>query len=78
MCSVLGVSVSAYYDWEGEQVSAHERRDSELSEVIRALFTEFHGRYGAPRIQYELAKRGCSIVVLLMDGVEEFSTEGRL
>ena len=61
MCSVLGVSVSAYYEWEGEQVSAHERRDSELLELIRALFAEFHGRYGAPRIHDELTKRGVHV-----------------
>ncbi|HEX6273601.1 MAG TPA: IS3 family transposase [Polyangiaceae bacterium] len=61
MCSVLGVSVSAYYEWEGEQVSAHERRDGELLELIRALFAEFHGRYGAPRIHDELTKRGVHV-----------------
>ena len=61
MCRVLGVSVSAYYEWESEQVSAHERRDGELSELIRALFVEFHGRYGTPRIQDELAQRGVPV-----------------
>jgi transposase InsO family protein len=58
MCRVLEVSVSAYYGWEREQESAHERRDDELGVLIRRLFTEFHGRYGAPRIQDELAKAG--------------------
>lgn len=37
MCSVLGVSSSAYYEWEAEQESAHERRDAELLALIRAI-----------------------------------------
>jgi DNA-binding XRE family transcriptional regulator len=44
MCEVLGVSPSAYYEWEREQQSQHARRDSELLELIRALFAEFRGR----------------------------------
>ena len=48
MCRVLGVSASAYYEWEREQESAHERRDGELLELIRAIFERSRGRYGAP------------------------------
>lgn len=58
MCSVFGVSASAYYEWEREQESAHERRDGELLELIRAVFARFRGRYGAPRIQGRLAREG--------------------
>jgi putative transposase len=58
MCSVFGVSPSAYYEWEREQESAHARRDGELLELIRAVFVRFRGRYGAPRIQGRLAKQG--------------------
>jgi transposase InsO family protein len=61
MCRVLEASVSAYYEWEREQESAHERRDDELSALIRRLFAEFRGRYGAPRIQRELAKAGVRV-----------------
>ena len=61
MCSVLGVSASAYYEWEREQESAHERRDGELLELIRAVFALFRGRYGAPRIQRRLAKDGVHV-----------------
>jgi transposase InsO family protein len=61
MCKVLGVSASAYYDWEREQQSAHERRDLELSALIQQLFIEFRSRYGAPRIQRELAKTGVHV-----------------
>ena len=58
MCEVLSVSPSAFYDWVGEQEANHERRDAALRARIQQLFVEFHGRYGAPRIQAELAKEG--------------------
>jgi putative transposase len=61
MCSVLGVSASAYYDWECEQESLHERRDAELLALIRAIFARFRGRYGAPRIQRRLAGQGVRV-----------------
>jgi transposase InsO family protein len=61
LCEVFGISPSAYYEWEGEQESAHERQDGELLTLIRRLFTDFHGRYGAPRIQRELAKKGIAV-----------------
>lgn len=58
MCEVLAVSPSAFYEWVGEQEAEHARRDAALRTRIRELFVEFHGRYGAPRIQGELAKEG--------------------
>jgi putative transposase len=61
MCCVLGVSASAYYEWEREQESEHERRDGELLALIRAVFALFRGRYGAPRIQRRLAKDGVHV-----------------
>jgi putative transposase len=61
MCEALGVSPSAYYEWEGEQESAHARRDAELLELVRALFAQFRDRYGAPRIHGELAKVGFNV-----------------
>lgn len=61
MCEVLGVSPSAYYEWEREQESRHARRDGELLELIQALFAQFRGRYGAPRIHDELAKASVNV-----------------
>lgn len=58
MCHVLGVSASAYYEWQQEQESPHARKDAELSSLVRGLFADFRGRYGAPRIQRELVKKG--------------------
>jgi len=61
MCKVLGASPSAYYEWEREQESARERQDGELVRLIRELFAQSRGRYGAPRIHRELAKRGIHV-----------------
>ena len=61
MCEVLGASPSAYYEWVGEQEAEHERRDAELRARIQALFVQFKGRYGAPRIHGELAKEGARV-----------------
>jgi len=47
--------------WEREQESVHDRQDGELLILIRALFADFQGRYGAPRIQRELARKGTSV-----------------
>ena len=61
ICDVLGVSPSAYYEWVGEQEAEHARRDAELRTRIQALFVDFKGRYGAPRIHGELAKEGARV-----------------
>ena len=61
MCRVLGVSASAYYEWEREQQSAHDQRDEELTALIRELFVQSRSRYGAPRIHGKLAKRGIHV-----------------
>lgn len=60
MCRVLGIAASTFYAWEREQESAHARRDVELQTAIRRVFAQFRGRYGAPRIQRELAREGLS------------------
>ena len=61
MCQVLEISASAYYEWQAEQESAHAQRDGELRELVRAIFADSKGRYGAPRIQRALAKKGTRI-----------------
>jgi putative transposase len=61
MCDVFGLSPSAYYEWEREQESEHARQDGELLVAIRRIFVQFQGRYGAPRIQRELAKEGTPV-----------------
>lgn len=61
MCQVLEISASAYYEWQAEQESAHAQRDGELRELVRDIFADSKGRYGAPRIQRALATKGTRI-----------------
>lgn len=61
MCAVLEVSPSAYYDWEKEQESAHERRDEAFLTLVRQIFAASRARYGAPRVHQELAKNGVRV-----------------
>ena len=61
MCRVFGVSSSAYYEWEREPQSNHERRDEELSKAIDEIFTNKKSRYGAPRITKELVNNDVAV-----------------
>ena len=61
MCRVFGISPSTYYGWERKQRSDHALRDAELLVSIRRIFAKFRGRYGAPRIQAELAREGVHV-----------------
>jgi putative transposase len=61
MCRVFGVAPSTYYAWERKQQSERATRDAELLASIRRIFAAFRGRYGAPRVQRELAREGDSV-----------------
>lgn len=58
MCDVLGVSTSGYYAWRGRGPSDRDRRDAELSNMIRDIHTASYGTYGSPRILRVLRRRG--------------------
>ena len=56
-CALLKVSRAAFY----QHLSGPSRRDqedAEISEEIKAVHEESKGRYGAPRVQAELRRRG--------------------
>jgi putative transposase len=61
MCRVLGVSASAYYAWEQEPQSKHDRRDEELRQVIGEIFADKRSRYGSPRITKELSNKDIGV-----------------
>ena len=54
-CRVLGVSTSGFYDWRDRPVSARERSDLRLVEVIREIHVRSRQTYGSPRVHAELA-----------------------
>lgn len=58
MCDLLGVSTSGYYAWRNRGPSARDRRDAELSQMIRGIHTDSRGTYGSPRILKVLKRRG--------------------
>ena len=58
MCTVFGVKRAAYYAWRDRPESARVAEDRELGDLVEQIHTENKRRYGAPRIEQELRKRG--------------------
>ena len=58
MATSLGVSRSGYYAWECRKPSRHAEEDRFLAELIKQIFEEHYGRYGSPRIWYEIKSMG--------------------
>jgi transposase InsO family protein len=56
MARDLGVSRSGYYAWLMREPSRHEREDMELLRLIIEIFEANKGRYGSPRIWWELVE----------------------
>ena len=58
LCAAFGVKRSGYHAWAQAEASPRERTDAQLLPKIRAVHQQHQGRYGAPRIQEELAGQG--------------------
>jgi transposase InsO family protein len=58
LCAAFEVKRSGYHAWAQAGASPRERTDAELLPKIRAVHEQHRGRYGAPRIQAELAGQG--------------------
>lgn len=58
MCRFLGVPKSAYYRWRSGGESEHDRRDRELTGLIRSRFRAQDGRAGTRAIRAWLARQG--------------------
>jgi putative transposase len=58
LCAAFAVKRSGYHAWVQAAASDRERTDAALLVQIRAVHTQHRGRYGAPRIQRELAAQG--------------------
>ncbi len=56
-CELLKVSRAAFYQ-HLRGPSAREQQDAELAGQIKAVHQESKGRYGAPRVHAQLARRG--------------------
>ena len=47
MCRLLRVSISGYYGWRGRPMSAHARRDVELTALIHQIYEHSRQTYGS-------------------------------
>ena len=45
-CAVLEVSRTAYYEWSKQEPSVREWEDMELTEKVKAIFTNSRQTYG--------------------------------
>ena len=58
MCRLLGLSRSGQHAAESRPPSARALQGKQLDVQVAAIFREMKGRYGAPRIERELRRRG--------------------
>jgi putative transposase len=58
LCAAFEVERSGYYTWENSPESQREQTDAVLTEQIQVVHEQHKSRYGAPRIQHELAEQG--------------------
>jgi len=59
MCSVLQISRSGYYSWQGRSESKQSQRRKSLMADIREVHREKHKHnFGSPRVHDELKKKG--------------------
>ena len=58
MCKTLEISRSGFYAWLSRTESDRAREDRRLTELIRGIFKEGRGTYGAPRVHRMLRRRG--------------------
>ena len=59
MCRALGLSRSGHHSFRTRGSSRRAIGAQQLDVQVAAIFTEQKSRYGAPRIQKELRRRGC-------------------
>jgi len=55
---VLGVSASAFYQWQKRPISQRAQQKQKLAAQVYELFHQSKGRYGSPRIHRDLQALG--------------------
>ena len=58
MCRALGLSRSGHHAYSTRGPSRRALEEQQLDVLVAAIFAELGGRYGAPRIEQELRRRG--------------------
>ena len=72
MCKLMKVSRSAYYEWLSAPESIRVKKDADLAELIKDIFKEGRGTYGARRIKKRLLQKNivvsrCRITRLMQE-----------
>jgi putative transposase len=58
ICGVLAVSESGFYAWRKRPTCRRKQEDAHLTQKVRQVFEEHHGRYGSPRIHRDVYEQG--------------------
>ena len=58
MCKVLGIARSEYYYQRNKKKNSYEEANEKLDKEIKEEYEKSKGRYGSPKIQKMLEKRG--------------------
>lgn len=58
MCKFMKVSRSGYYEWLTKPGCNKDKQDKELSSIIKIIFEEGRGNYGARSIKKALLRQG--------------------
>ena len=58
MCKVLGIARSEYYYQKNKKKNSYEEANEKLDKEIKEEYEKSKGRYGSPKIQKMLEKRG--------------------
>jgi transposase InsO family protein len=61
MCSLLGVSRSGYYEWNGRPPSQTVQRRTRLADLIMTIFEASGRTYGYRRVHAALARAGVAV-----------------
>ena len=58
LCTLLGISRSAYYAWKKHKTSQREQNNQASIEHIRRVHKKYRKTYGSPRVYAQLKKEG--------------------
>jgi transposase InsO family protein len=61
MCKIMEVSRSGYHKYVNRKMSNLRRQNIEITELIKRIYESKRGRYGSPRIHFELRHDGMKI-----------------
>jgi putative transposase len=57
LCKVLEVRTSGFYAWSSRAESSRTIDDQRLTVEVKAVFAEYKGRYGSPRVKRSLGSK---------------------